>query len=128
LRVEVIGPNPPCIRCHRISKIIKEIGKEENLDLELSHVFVGSEEAEKYGRIVDSHIFLDSLGVETEELEKLFEKRDFKRIDEWLAPYVEKAKERGLMLTPVIAVNGRVKTVCVVPEKEEMRRILREET
>ena len=98
------------------------------MDLELSHVFVGSEEAEKYGRIVDSHIFLDSLGVETEELEKLFEKRDFKRIDEWLAPYVEKAKERGLMLTPVIAVNGRVKTVCVVPEKEELRRILREET
>lgn len=127
MHVTVIGPNPPCIRCRRILKLLREIKSEEDLDMEITHVFAGSREAEKYGRIMDSHLFLDSLGVDTSELDRLFERRDFKRIDEWLAPYAEEAKKRGIMLTPVIVVNGKVKTVCVVPEKEELRRIVKEE-
>ncbi len=127
MRVVIVGPNPPCIRCRRILKLLKEIKSEEGLDMEITHVFAGSDESEKYGRIVDSHVFLDSLGVDTSDLDRLFERRDFKGIDEWLAPYVEEAKKRGIMLTPVVVVNGKVKTVCVVPEKEELRKMIKEE-
>nr|MDO8082599.1 thioredoxin family protein [Candidatus Freyarchaeota archaeon] len=127
MHVEVIGPYPPCIRCRRISKLFKEIKREDNANIELTHVFAGSEEAERYGKIVDTHIFLDSIGVETEELDALFEKRDFKAIDEWLKPYVERAKEKGLILTPVIVMNGKVKTFGRVPKKEELRKMVREE-
>ena len=126
VRVVVVGPNPPCIRCHRILKLLREIKNEEGLDMEIMHVVAGSEESEKYGCIVDSHVFLDSLGVDISELDRLFEKRDFKGIDEWLAPYVEKAKGKGIMLTPVVVVNGKVKSVCTVPEKEELRKLIRE--
>ncbi len=126
MRVVVVGPNPPCIRCRRILKLLREIKSEEGLDIEITHVAAGSEESEKYGRIVDSHVFLDSLGVDTSKLDRLFEKRDFKGIDNWLAPYAEKAKEKGVMLTPVIVVNGKVKSVCTVPEKEELRKLIRE--
>ncbi|MFB0559770.1 MAG: thioredoxin family protein [Candidatus Lokiarchaeia archaeon] len=127
MHIVVIGPHPPCIRCRRISKLFKEIKREENGDIKLSHVTVGSEEAQKYGKIIDSHIFLDSIGVDAEELDKLFEKRDFKGIDEWLTPYREKAKEKGIMLTPAIVINDKVKTFGVVPEKQELKKIVREE-
>lgn len=127
MHVVIVGPNPPCIRCRRILKLLKEIKNEEGLDMEVTHVFAGSKAAEEYGRIMDSHLFLDSLGVDTSELDKLFERRDFKGIDEWLSPYAEEARKRGIMLTPVVIVNGKVKTVCVVPEKEELKKIIKEE-
>ncbi|MEM3663574.1 MAG: thioredoxin family protein [Candidatus Jordarchaeales archaeon] len=127
MHIVIIGPNPPCIRCRRILRMLREIKSEEGLDMEITHVFAGSDESEKYGRIMDSHIFLESLGVNTGELDELFERRDFKGIDEWLAPYVEEARKRRIMLTPVVVVNGKVKTVGVVPEKEELKRIIKEE-
>jgi len=41
--VSVIGTSPPCIRCNRTYKLVNEVSKELEIDVEL-------EKAERYGK------------------------------------------------------------------------------
>ena len=123
LQVEVIGPYPPCIRCHRVYRMLKQLKREQGIDMELERIYAGSEESEKYGKIVEAEVFAEKMGIDL-DYRTLFEKRDIKTIDEKLAPYVEMAKEKGIFLTPVVAVNGEVVSMGGVPRREELKELI----
>ena len=124
LKVEVIGPYPPCIRCHRVYRMLKQLKKEQKLGaMEIERIYAGSEEAEKFGKIVEAEVFAEKMGIEI-DFSELFEKRDIKTIDEKLAPYVEMAKEQGIFLTPVLVVNGDVVSMGRVPRREELEKLV----
>lgn len=123
LKVEVIGPYPPCIRCHRVHRMLKQLKREQNVNMEIERIYAGSEEAEKYGKIVEAEVFAEKMGIEI-DFSELFEKRDIKTIDEKLAPYVEMAKEQGIFLTPVLVVNGDLVSMGRVPRREELEKLV----
>ena len=123
LTVEIIGPYPPCIRCHRVYRMMKELKRKHGIDMEIERIYAGSEEAEKYGKIVEAEVFAEKMGIDL-DYRTLFEKRDIKAIDEKLAPYVEMAKERGIFLTPVIIVDGNVVSMGRVLRREELEELI----
>jgi small redox-active disulfide protein 2 len=47
--IKVFGSDPPCARCRATEKIVKEVVKELNLNVDVKHISVFSEEADKYG-------------------------------------------------------------------------------
>lgn len=123
LKVEVIGPYPPCIRCHRVYRMLKQLKREQGIDMEIERIYAGSEESIKYGKIVEAEVFAEKMGIDL-DYRNLFEKRDIKAIDEKLAPYVEMAKEKGIFLTPVIIVNDDVVSMGRVPKREELQELI----
>jgi glutaredoxin len=123
LKVEVIGPYPPCIRCHRVYRMLKQLKREHSADMEIERIYAGSEDAEKYGKIVEAEIFAEKMGIDL-DYRKLFEKRDIKAIDKKLSPYVEMAKKQGIFLTPVIIVNGTVVSMGQVPKRAELDELI----
>ena len=123
LTVEIIGPYPPCIRCHRVYRMMKELKRKHGIDMEIERIYAGSEEAEKYGKIVEAEVFAEKMGIDL-DYRTLFEKRDIKAIDEKLAPYVEMAKERSIFLTPVIIVDGNVVSMGRVLRREELEELI----
>ena len=46
--IKVVGTDPPCARCKATEKIIKEVVKELNLNIDVKHISIFSEEASKY--------------------------------------------------------------------------------
>ncbi|MCC6013504.1 MAG: thioredoxin family protein [Candidatus Verstraetearchaeota archaeon] len=47
--IKIFGSDPPCARCRATEKIVKEVVKELNLNVDVKHISVFSEEADKYG-------------------------------------------------------------------------------
>ena len=123
LKVDVIGPYPPCIRCHRVYRMLKQLKKEKDIDMEIERIYAGSEEAEKYGKIVEAEVFAEKMGIDL-DYRNLFEKRDIKAIDEKLAPYVVMAKEKSIFLTPVIIINNDVVSMGRVPRRDELHELI----
>jgi len=103
--------------------MLKQLKREQDMNIEIERIYAGSEEAEKYGKIVEAEVFAEKMGIEI-DFSELFEKRDIKTIDEKLAPYVEMAKEQGIFLTPVLVVNGDVVSMGRVPRREELEKLV----
>ncbi|MHA1651828.1 MAG: thioredoxin family protein [Candidatus Helarchaeota archaeon] len=126
IMIKIIGPYPPCIRCHRVRRNLKALQASMEIPFEFKHIYAGDAEAEKYGKIVEAEIFAEKMGIDLNYRE-LFKKRDLKAIDEAIAPYVEMAKEQGILLTPVVVINDKIKTMGRVVSKEELEKLIREE-
>lgn len=139
MEVLVIGPDPPCIRCSTVHRLAKEVGDQYPGKVEVRRISASSEEAERYGKIEGGHHIasaynvshdhemIESLMKEIEELKRDEQKNmslistKFKAIDEALKPIKEKAKEQGYLMTPVLIVNGKIKSMDYVPEKERIK-------
>ncbi len=126
IMIKIVGPYPPCIRCHRVRRNLKVLQASIEIPFEFEHIYAGDVEAEKYGKIVEAEIFAEKMGIDLNYRE-LFKKRDLKAIDEAIAPYVEMAKEQGILLTPVVVINDKLKTMGRVVSKEELENLIREE-
>jgi hypothetical protein len=139
MEIAVIGTEPPCIRCHTTFKRAKEVAQQFLHKIEVKKVAIHTKEAEKYGKVEAGHGIgeagnvkpdfekMDKLIRELEELkaheeqnERLIDAR-LKDLEKVLAPVKEKAKELGLLMTPVLVVNGKVKSMDYVPSKEEIK-------
>lgn len=139
MEIVVIGTDPPCIRCHTTFKRAKEVGQQFPGNIEIKKVAIHTAEAEKYGKVEAGHGIeeagkvksdlekkgkllreLDELRADEEKNESLIDAR-LKELEKVLAPVKEKAKEMGYLMTPVLLVNGQVKSMDYVPSKEEIR-------
>ena len=145
MEVLVIGPEPPCIRCNTVHRLTKNVGEEFPGKVEVRRISAYSEEAKKYGKIEGGHHIanvhkishdhekIESLMKEIEELKKDEQKNEglikekFKAIDQALKPIKEKAKEEGYLMTPVLVVNGKIKSMDYVPEKERIKEWIENE-
>ncbi len=107
--------------------------------IEVKKVAIHTKEAEKYGKVEGGHVIgevgkvkpdiermkkligeLDVLKADEEKNESLIDAR-LKELEKVLAPVKKKAKELGYLMTPVLVVNGQVKSMDYVPSKEEIK-------
>lgn len=138
MEIVVIGPEPPCIRCITTFKYAKQIAEQFPDRVAAKKIFAGTKESAKYGNVAGGHdiaekehIDHDSDGImaimkEIDELvgdedgneALILEKMD--KIQEKLVPITEKAVEAGYLMTPVLVINEKIKSVGVVPDKNKM--------
>ena len=145
MEVLVIGPEPPCIRCNTLHRLANEVREDFPGKVEVRRVSAHSEEAGKYGKIEGGHHIADNFNIahnherieslmkEINELKEDAEKNEglihekFKAIDEELRPIKEKAREVGILITPVLIVNGKIKSMDYVPDRGLIRKWIEEE-
>ncbi|HUT68581.1 MAG TPA: thioredoxin family protein [Dehalococcoidales bacterium] len=139
MEIIVIGTEPPCIRCHTTFKRAKEVARQFSEGIEVKKVAIHTEAAEKYGNVEAGHGIgeagnikpdfekmitlmreLDELKADEEKNESLID-AGLKDLEKVLAPVKEKARELGFLMTPVLVINGQVKSMDYVPSKEEIR-------
>ena len=139
MEIVIIGTEPPCIRCHTTFKRAKEVAGQFSKKIEVKKLAIHTKEAEKYGKVEAGHGIevagkvkpdfekmiklmreLDELKADEEKNERLIDAR-LKELEKILAPVKEKAKELGYLMTPVLVINGLVKSMDYVPSKEEIR-------
>lgn len=136
MEILVIGTEPPCIRCLTTFKRAKEVAQQFPGQVEVRKIAMQSEEAAKYGKIGSGGSLgevtqikpdgekLRTISSEISDLSKdeaknasLIEEK-FKELDRVLQPIKEKSQKMGYLMTPVLVINGQVKCMDHVPEKE----------
>jgi ethanolamine ammonia-lyase small subunit len=63
---------------------------------------------------------LDELKADEGKNERFIDAK-LKELEKVLAPVKEKAKELGYLMTPVLVIDGQVKSMDYVPSKEEIK-------
>jgi hypothetical protein len=139
MEILIIGTEPPCIRCLTIYKRAKEVAQQFPGKVEVRKIVINSEEAVKYGKIGSGASLgevtqikpdgekIKKLSGEISELSKDDAKNldmietKLKELDNVLQPIKDKSKKMGYIMTPVLVVNGQVKCMDHVPEKEAIR-------
>ena len=140
MEIVVIGPEPPCVRCLNTYKFAKEEAQQfAGETIEVRKISSRSDEAGNYGRVEGGRDIAERERVKTDgdkfqrlmaEVGKL--ERDgaknralietkLDEIDKAVAPLRQKAEEVGSLMTPVLAINGKVRSSGYVPRKEQIR-------
>jgi hypothetical protein len=139
MEIVVIGTEPPCIRCHTTYKRAREVARQFSEDIDVKKAAIHTEEASKYGKVEAGHGIgeagnikpdvetmgklmreLDELKADEEKNESAIDAK-LKELEGVLQPVKEKARELGFLMTPVLIVNGQVKSADYVPSKDEIR-------
>lgn len=139
----IIGTLPPCPRCRLLTEIMTKKSETLGLDAEIRHISYADEEAAGFAakeglvpgtakdvaRIIGKKINLEQMGkeVDTPELdhlknlepdmkplESLF--REVHILDNWLRPFEYEAKAAGILMTPVLIIDGKIKYQGSVPD------------
>lgn len=146
IEIIVIGPEPPCVRCLNLHKFATDAAAQfPNKQIEVRKIFTHEEEAGKYGKVEGGHSIaerekvkadgnaLQRLMGEVTELEAGANKNEgaieakLGEIDKALMPVRQKAEEIGSLMTPVLVMNGKVKSQGYVPRKEQIRQWIESE-
>lgn len=139
MEILIIGVEPPCIRCQTTLNRAKEVSQQFPEKIDVRKVEIYSEEARKYGTVKDGPGIedagnvkpdfdsmkrvlaeLDELKADEEKNEGLIDAK-LKELQEVIKPVEDKARELGYLMTPVLVVNEKVKSMGYVPSKEEVR-------
>lgn len=144
IEVLIVGSRHPCIRCLTIKKYVEEIARHYEGKIILKYVTPESEEAKRLGKVEDGyhisikekiehdHEGIERINREIEELRKNEDsnweliKKKMEELEEKLKPIKEKAREANYLMTPVVAVNGEVKSWGYVPSKETILQWIKE--
>lgn len=147
----IIGTVPPCPRCKLLTGLEREMVKEMKLDAEVRHIAYTDPEAEKIGRTmgltpgtakevakvlgedvaldkmpkaseVSPPAFLQNVDPYLKQFEQLF--REVNILDDWLRSFEDRAKDAGILMTPVLMVDGEMLHNGSVPEPERIRQWL----
>jgi predicted DsbA family dithiol-disulfide isomerase len=121
MEIVVIGVEPPCPRCAKVYEMAKTLGKERN-DISVRKITWDSEEAQKYGKVTTGHHIAEEYNVEVrwEEMKDLVSGEWKPKLDELLMPLKRKADEVGILMTPVVIIDGKVAFMGYVPPREEL--------
>jgi len=123
MEIIVIGLEPPCPRCKRVYEMAKEISTQVG-DISVRKITWDSPEALQYGKVTTGHHIAQEYGVEVngEELRSLASQDWSPKLDEVLMPLKNKAEEVGILMTPVVVIDGKVAFMGYVPANEELRK------
>ena len=146
-KILIIGTEPPCPRCGLISNIITDKVKELGLEAEVRHLSYTDQESReiakklglKAGTAKDVAQLINS-PIDKNKLTKFLQNksecaREYKsyndcnwtpELDEFLKPYEKKAKEAGVLMTPILIINGELKHSGSVPELQKIHDWLSE--
>jgi hypothetical protein len=139
MEIVVIGTEPPCVRCQTTYKRAREVAQQFPGKIEVSKVAIHSKDAEKYGKVESGHGIaeagsiqpdvdsmkkllgeIEGLTADEEKNERLIDTK-LKQLEKVLKPIQDKARELRYLMTPVLVVNGQVKSMNHVPSKEEIQ-------
>lgn len=139
MEIVVIGTEPPCIRCLTTFNRAREVAQQFPGEITVKKVAIHTEEAAKYGKADSGHGIGEVAKVKPdfEQMKQLMgelnqlakdEKNNesqidakLKELEKVLQPVKEKAKELGYLMTPVLIIDGQVKSMDYVPAKEEIQ-------
>lgn len=137
-KIIIIGTEPTCPRCQLLINVITSIIKEQGLNASVKHLAYTSEEAQniaaKNGLTAGTAkdvATIAQMKINTQKIARVIttpavdvncefypynDCKWSKELDELLRPFEEKAKEVGIMMTPVLVVNNEIKHQGSVPE------------
>jgi hypothetical protein len=147
-KIIIIGTDPPCPRCGLLTQTIKAKIDELNIPAELTHLSLTDKEAAeiaaglglKPGTAKDVakqlNLEMDMPGLTEILRKKPQDKTDeyitwnncnwSPELDEFLNPYQEKAKDAGILMTPVVIINNKIMHQGSVPPLEMLNNWLSE--
>ena len=122
MEILIIGASPPCVRCIRLFQLAKQLAQQIEAGITVRKIPLNSSEAKRYGKIGTAHDIaeLAKMAFDMEHIEALARTWS-KELDDELMKYKERAEDIGYLMTPVLIINGRVKTMGFVPEAEKIR-------
>jgi hypothetical protein len=128
MEILIIGASPPCVRCLRLFQLAKKLVQQIEAGITVRKIPLNSSEAKKYGKVGTAHNIaeLAKMTFDTEHIDALARTWS-KELDDELMKYKEKAEEMDYLMTPVLIINGQVKTMGFVPEEEEIRHWIQNE-
>jgi len=138
----IIGTEPPCPRCALLTNVMTKKIEEIGISASVRHIAYTSIEAtdyaEKSGLIAGTakdvarvcNMKLDTQNISAVingfrpntdcEFYEYNKYKWSKDLDAILRPFEERAKDNGIMMTPVIIINGEIKHQGSVPEMSEI--------
>jgi len=129
-KIVIIGTEPPCPRCGLLTNTIKAKIKELKMEAEVTHLSYEDEEAVemaaalkmKPGTAKDvakqlnlemdmqglAEILKEKTSADTSEYNQWNDCNWSPELDDFLRPYQERAKEAGILMTPVLIINNKI--------------------
>lgn len=146
-RIIVIGTVPPCPRCQLLTEIVTVKSDVMGLDTEIRHISYTDQEAaviaghkgltpgtaKDVARILGQNIdqkdmkkfteipepeFMEYLEPGLKPFINLF--REVHILDHWLRSFENQAEEVGILMTPVLVINGEIKHRGSVPDLQQI--------
>ena len=139
MEIVVIGTEPPCVRCLTTFKRAQEVARQFPQEIMVKKVAIHSEAAAQFGRVESGHEIAEAASVapDVASMKRLLEELNalppdeaanekqidakLKDLEAVLQPIKDKARELGYLMTPVLAIDGQVKSMDYVPSKEEIQ-------
>lgn len=139
----IIGKIPSCPRCRLLTETVRAKARRLHLAAEIRHISYTDEEAAEIaagaglkpgvandvagsiGRTIDAKDMpkaadiqnpssLEDLEPDLRSLESLI--REVNILDQWLRPFEEQAESVGILMTPVLVIDGAIKHSGSVPD------------
>lgn len=139
----IVGTDPPCPRCGLLTEVVKNLVSELSIEAELRHVTYSTSEArllakefglkpgtatdvsEATGKAIDSdqmrRYIKEQAGVFHDEFADYNKFNWSPALDEFLKPFEKMAEENGVMMTPVLIINGDKKHQGSVPSLDSIK-------
>jgi hypothetical protein len=147
-KIVIIGVEPPCPRCKLLGNIIDAKVEELNIEAEVSHLAYTNPEARRiansFGLVPGTakdvsgiiHVPIDNEKISIAKNSRtIYPDYDFRaynncnwtfELDEALRLFEKRAKEVGIMMTPVLIINGELKHQGSVPSLSKINEWLME--
>ena len=145
--IVIIGTKPACPRCGFLTSYVTEKVKETGIEADIRHIPYNSPEAQEYagtcgltpGTAKDVAKLLNidfnlpqnlrtEFADEFDSIEEPFKQKlkEVRVLDENLRQFEERAKEVGIMMTPVLIINGEIKHQGSVPPISKINEYISE--
>lgn len=150
-QIVIIGTVPPCPRCKLLTEVVTVKAKSLGLDTEIMHISYTSEEAnglagkeglkpgtakdvaktlgldinlDKMPKASELSEFnnIENLEPDLKQFESLF--REVNILDNWLRTFENQAKNIGILMTPVLIIDGKIKYSGSVPNLSVIEKLL----
>ena len=123
MKITVIGVVPPCPRCQHIYDLAVEAAEELGVAVEMKKLAYDADEAQHYGKVGTAHHIAEWAGMEMDwsKIREVISEEWSQELDDCLMPCTRKAKERGWLMTPVLAIDEKIIFNGYVPTKEAIK-------
>ncbi len=145
-KIIIVGVQPPCTRCKLLGKVVDEKVKELHIDAEVRHLNYNGTEVKEFAQSIGLesgtakdvakriHLEIDvnkmNEVLNTKTIKPDCEYKDYNdcnwsyELDELLRPFENSAKEAGILMTPVLIINGELKHQGSVPQLRKINEWL----
>jgi hypothetical protein len=146
--IVIIGTKPPCPRCQLLINVITEKNLELELEATVQHLDYTSEEAKAYAKEIGLTTGtakdvskITNMDIDVKKIAEVIDNHtidincEFNKynncnwsieLDNLLRPFENVAKDVGIMMTPILIINGDIKHQVSVPKLSKIQEWLME--